>query len=350
MIIEATDLRGHTVVVLGDTRATRNAIRRYRRLGAEVLGDAVPLPGAATAPRTGATPWWEAALPGASLLVVVGEAVPGAEEAARAHRVLLLREAAAPDTGCVTLLGGGPGALDLLTLRGLRALAGADIVFHDRLGPGQEVGTMAPAAQLVDVGKLPGHHRVPQVEIERILVEAALAGKNVVRLKGGDPFVFGRGGEEVAACVAAGVPVTVIPGISSAVSVPGAAGIPVTHRGVSKLFTVVSGHDPFTEQELGHLAGLGGTIVVLMGVATLGQTAAGLLRHGLDPATPAAIIERGSTPSQRTTTARLDDLAGAALRARCHSPAVIVIGGVAALGEGPLPGILDVAGAAGAPA
>ncbi|WP_286166728.1 SAM-dependent methyltransferase [Arthrobacter sp. AQ5-05] len=175
---------------------------------------------------------------------------------------------------------------------------------------------------------------MPQSRINLLLVAEARAGRTVVRLKGGDPFVFGRGSEERDAALAAGIPVTVVPGISSAISVPGAAGIPVTARGVSKSFTVISGHDPFTEAELGHLAGIGGTLVVLMGVATLQQNVAGLLRHGLLPDTPAAIIERGFADTQRSTRATLGTLAAAARAAGCSNPAVIVIGSVAALGAG----------------
>ncbi|MGO4276887.1 uroporphyrinogen-III C-methyltransferase, partial [Paenibacillus sp. TAF58] len=130
----------------------------------------------------------------------------------------------------MTLVGGGPGDADLMTVAGRDALANADVVLHDRLGPRDDLHLLAPAARLIDVGKTPGHHAVPQREIERLLLDNALDGHHVVRLKGGDPFVFGRGGEEVIACRSAGIPVTVIPGVTSAIAVPGAAGIPVTHR------------------------------------------------------------------------------------------------------------------------
>jgi uroporphyrin-III C-methyltransferase len=150
----------------------------------------------------------------------------------------------------------------------------------------------------------------------------------VVRLKGGDPFVFGRGGEEVASCARAGVPVSVVPGVTSAIAVPAAAGIPVTHREVSRMFTVVSGHQPLTEEEHRHLAGLGGTIVVLMGVGTLPQLAAGLRRAGMAADVPAAVVERGYSDSQRTTVSSLSGIVTAAAAARCKSPAVLVIGEV----------------------
>lgn len=234
-------------------------------------------------------------------------------------------------TGRVTLIGGGPGDADLLTVRAVRALEQADVVLYDRLGPRAELERMAPHALLIDVGKLPGHHAVPQEGIEALLVEHALAGAHVVRLKGGDPYVFGRGGEEVLACHRAGVPVEVVPGVTSAISVPAAAGIPVTHRGVSHLFTVVSGHAPLTADEHEHLAGLGGTIVVLMGVNTLPSLAAGLMRSGLSATTPVAVIERGYRADQRTTHAELGDVVVAAGLAGVSSPAVIVIGDVVRL-------------------
>ncbi|MFC7401149.1 uroporphyrinogen-III C-methyltransferase [Citricoccus sp. GCM10030269] len=233
--------------------------------------------------------------------------------------------------GSVTLVGGGPGAADLLTVRALRALETADVVYFDRLAPSDDLATWAPRARLVDVGKRPGHHKVAQEEINRLLVESALSGLRVVRLKGGDPFVFGRGSEEVEACEAAGVPVSVVPGITSAVSVPAAAGIPVTARGLSKSFTVISGHDPLSEEELSGLAQLGGTAVVLMGIGTLGHTTAGLLRHGLTADTPVGIIERGCTPEQRVCIASLDRIAMTAAVQGLSSPAVLVIGEVVRL-------------------
>jgi uroporphyrin-III C-methyltransferase len=233
--------------------------------------------------------------------------------------------------GRVTLVGGGPGALELITVGGVEALREADVVLYDRLAPHDRLGELAPHALLVDVGKRPGHHAVDQREIERMLVGHALAGSRVVRLKGGDGYVLGRGGEEVAACRSAGVPVRVIPGVTSATSVPAAAGIPLTHRGVSHLFTVVSGHAPLTDDELRHLAGLGGTIVVLMGVGTLPSLVAGLCRHGLAGTTPVAAVERGFTDGQRTTISDLCGIVTAAGVAGVASPAVIVIGEVVRL-------------------
>ncbi|WP_438855721.1 uroporphyrinogen-III C-methyltransferase [Agromyces sp. M3QZ16-3] len=234
-------------------------------------------------------------------------------------------------TGRVTLVGGGPGREEFLTVAAVRALGTADVVLYDRLAPHARLAELAPDAELVDVGKRPGHHALPQEEIEALLVAHAVAGRHAVRLKGGDPYVFGRGGEEVLACHRAGVPVEVVPGVTSAVSVPGAAGIPLTHRGISRLFTVVSGHAPLSDDELRHLAGLGGTIVVLMGVGTLPQLAAGLARHGMTGSMPVAIIERGFGCDQRTTVAELSGIVSAAGLARVASPAVIVVGEVVRL-------------------
>ncbi|HWD63247.1 MAG TPA: uroporphyrinogen-III C-methyltransferase [Humibacter sp.] len=233
--------------------------------------------------------------------------------------------------GSVTLVGGGPGSAELMTAAAFDALAHADVVLYDRLAPHDRLADWAPRALLVDVGKQPGHHAVAQPEIERMLVDHALHGSRVVRLKGGDSYVFGRGGEEVLACRKAGVPVRVIPGVSSATAVPAAAGIPLTHRGISHLFTVVSGHAPLSDDEHRHLAGLGGTIVVLMGVGTLPTLSAGLARHGLDAGTPVAVIERGHTPGQRTTIAELADIVTVTASADVSSPAVIVIGEVVRL-------------------
>ncbi|WP_395725753.1 uroporphyrinogen-III C-methyltransferase [Nakamurella sp.] len=240
-----------------------------------------------------------------------------------------------PGPGRVVLVGGGPGDGDLLTLRGRRELAAADVVVVDRLAPRSVLDELGPGVLILDVGKAPGRHPVPQTEINRLLVEHAQAGRRVVRLKGGDPFVLGRGGEEVAACREAGVDVSVVPGVTSAFAVPAAAGIPVTNRGQSRQVTVISGHDAVTPDGLpvdldwAALARGHGTLVVLMGVAALPVIAAGLLGAGLDPATPVAIVENGWTPAQRVTAGRLDEIAELARGAGVESPAVIVIGAVA---------------------
>lgn len=310
------DLAGASVLVAGNAAAARRALRRYRAAGAIVSTVGCP-----ARFRTGV-------LDGVGLVAVVDDGGNWAplRSACRLHGVLVVTEPAALPGRHVTLVGGGPGPVDLLTERAKAALKEADIVYHDRLGPLEGLETLAPGAALVDVGKTPGHHKISQYEIQKLLVKAARSGSRVVRLKGGDPFVFGRGGEEVAACSAAGIPVTVVPGISSAISVPGAAGIPVTHRGISHLFTVVSGHAPLTEAELGGLVRMGGTIVVLMGIGTLPQLTAGLLRAGMNPEIPAAVVERGFRPGQRTTVATMGTLTTAA--ALCSNPAVVVIGGV----------------------
>ncbi|WP_125773087.1 uroporphyrinogen-III C-methyltransferase [Antribacter gilvus] len=235
-------------------------------------------------------------------------------------------------TGRVTLVGGGPGAADLLTLRGWRALMAADVVVADRLGPRSVLEELDPRTEVVDVGKTAGHHPVPQEEINAILVERARRGQRVVRLKGGDPFVFGRGGEEVLACRAAGVPVEVVPGVSSAVGVPELAGIPVTHRGITASFHVTSGHGGLDAAALASVRDGAATLVILMGVSMLGTIVRQSLDAGTDPATPVAIVENGSTPAQRVTRARLDEVARVAAEEGVAAPAVIVIGGVAADG------------------
>ncbi|GAA2241877.1 hypothetical protein GCM10010401_13410 [Rarobacter faecitabidus] len=237
-------------------------------------------------------------------------------------------------SGSVTLVGAGPGDPDLITVAGLRALEAADVVFADRLGPGEALRSAAPRARWVDVGKLPGWHKVPQEEINRLLVQTALAGNRVVRLKGGDPFVFGRGQEEAAACRAAGVPVRVIPGVTSAIAVPGAAGIPVTSRGLSRSVSIVTGHEEFSDEFSAAAAAIvqdGGTLVVLMGMLRLAGHLAALTGAGLDPATPAAVVQEGLTPQQRSIVATVGTLAQVAAQTGLGNPAVIVVGQVAAL-------------------
>ncbi|RYV49656.1 uroporphyrinogen-III C-methyltransferase [Pengzhenrongella frigida] len=242
------------------------------------------------------------------------------------------RRPAAPGSGRVVLVGGGPGAVDLLTLRGRRALAEADVVVTDRLGPTAVLDELPGAVEVVDVGKTPGHHAVPQHEINRILVERALRGQVVVRLKGGDPFVFGRGGEEVLACHEAGVPVEVVPGVSSVVAAPAAVGIPLTHRGTTAAYHVLNGHGGLDAAARLILAEKSATLVILMGVAVLGELVADALAHGADPATPVAIIEDGTGAHERVTRAPLDAIVDRARLAGVRSPAVIVIGDVAAPG------------------
>ncbi|MDF9875847.1 uroporphyrinogen-III C-methyltransferase [Cellulosimicrobium cellulans] len=235
--------------------------------------------------------------------------------------------------GSVTLVGGGPGAVDLLTVRGRRALAEADVVVADRLGPVDVLDELAPGVEVIDVGKTPGNHPVPQHEINAILVEQAQRGRRVVRLKGGDPFVYGRGGEEVVACREAGVPVDVVPGVSSALSVPALAGIPLTHRGTVAAFHVVSGHDGLDAAALAGVRDRTATLVVLMGVSQLARLTAQALGAGADPALPVAIVESGSTPRQRVTRAPLGEVVERAAQVGVRAPAIIVVGDVAAEGR-----------------
>ena len=235
-------------------------------------------------------------------------------------------------TGRVTLVGGGPGPGDLLTLRGRRALAEADVVVVDRLAPREVLDELGPGVLVVEVGKAPGHHVTSQTAINQLLIDHANAGSEVVRLKGGDPFVFGRGGEEVAACREAGVETSVVPGVSSAFAVPLAAGIPVTHRGVARQVTVITGHDRdgAVHADWPALARGTGTLVVLMGVAALPEISSALLAAGMVGGTPVAIVEDGGSPRQRVTVGTLDGITTEAQRRQVRAPAVVVIGAVAA--------------------
>ncbi|MEN9966830.1 MAG: uroporphyrinogen-III C-methyltransferase [Actinomycetota bacterium] len=235
-------------------------------------------------------------------------------------------------SGTVALIGGGPGDPELVTLRAKKLLAGADVVVYDRLLPFQLVEELQPRAKaglvdLIDVGKAPDNHPVPQDEINAILVREAKLGKRVVRLKGGDPYVFGRGGEELIACAEAGIEVEVVSGISSSISVPAIAGIPVTHRGVATSFTVVTGHEAVRNLA----GGRDHTVVILMGVSTLAESATALAAEGRGSDCPVAIIEDGFGPNQRVTIATLGTIASIAEATGVKAPAVIVIGDVVSL-------------------
>ncbi|HEY0807087.1 MAG TPA: uroporphyrinogen-III C-methyltransferase, partial [Pseudonocardiaceae bacterium] len=237
--------------------------------------------------------------------------------------------------GGVTLVGGGPGDPGLITVRGRQALACADVVVHDRLAPLALLADLSPSTLLIDAAKTPGGRAMPQAEINRHLVQQARLGRRVVRLKGGDPFVFGRGMEEVEACVAAGVAVDVVPGVTSAVSVPGLAGISLTHRGTAHAFTVVSGHlSPESIQstvDWPRLAHSGATLVLLMAVQTLPAITSTLLAAGMDPQTPAATVQDGGSPHQVVVRSVLGRLASDA--AEIRPPAVTVIGPVVEVGS-----------------
>lgn len=240
----------------------------------------------------------------------------------------LRRHRPSPETlGRVWLVGGGPGDTGLITARGRAVLAQADVVIVDRLGPRALLHGLSPDVEVIDVGKTSGNHPVPQHEINALLIQHAQAGRDIVRLKGGDPYVLGRGGEELAACRAAGIEVEVVPGVTSAVSVPAAAGIPVTHRGVARGFSVLTGHD-------GAAAVPGGpdhTLVLLMGVTHLADTAEALVTADRPADTPAAVIEDGYGPGQRVTVGTLATIADRAAEAGVKPPAVVVVGAVVRL-------------------
>jgi uroporphyrin-III C-methyltransferase len=243
-----------------------------------------------------------------------------------------------PVAGIVDLVGGGPGDPGLITVRGLQLLRRADVLIHDRLIGSELLGETRRDALLIDVGKGSGHTPFSQTEINDLLVDHARAGRHVVRLKGGDPFVFGRGSEEMDACRKAGVKVRVVPGVTSAIAAPAAAGIPLTARGVAHSFTVVTGHtaDGNNLPDLPDLpARPDHTLVILMGRSNLGPLAAELVARGHDPSTPAACIQSATTPNQRVTRATLATIAEAADRDGLVSPVVTVIGDVVALARHP---------------
>lgn len=244
--------------------------------------------------------------------------------------------------GAVALVGGGPGDPDLITVRGRRLLAEADVVVADRLGPRDLLDELPPHVEVIDAAKIPYGRAMAQEAINDALIEHAKAGKAVVRLKGGDPFVFGRGMEEAQQLADAGVPVTVVPGISSSISVPGAVGIPVTHRGVAHEFTVVSGHvapdDPRSLVDWESLAKLTGTLVLLMAVERIGDIADALVRHGRSADTPVAVVQEGTTATERRVDATLATVLERVRAEAVRPPAVIVIGDVVGVGIGVGPG------------
>lgn len=238
-------------------------------------------------------------------------------------------------TGSVVLVGGGPGDPQLVTLAGRAAIEAADVIVTDRLAPLAALQWARPDAEIIDVAKIPGGRSTPQETINQLLVEHATAGRQVVRFKGGDNFVFGRGGEELLACQAAGVETRLVPGVSSAIAGPALAGIPVTHRGLTQGFTVISGHvppgHPDSTLDFPALARSGATIVVMMGVRTLGAICRALVDGGLDPATPAAVVADAAMPSQRVVRATVSDIDQQARDAAMTAPAVAVVGQVAAI-------------------
>ena len=239
--------------------------------------------------------------------------------------------------GWVALVGSGPGDPELITVRGRQLLAQADVVVADRLAPRSLLTELPPDVEVVDAAKIPRGTAVPQEHINSVLVAKARAGRFVVRLKGGDPFVFGRGGEEALACLRAGIPVMVVPGVSSVAAVPAAAGVPLTHRGIAQEFHVVSGHvAPGDERSAVDWRALGSsraTLVLLMATEHLPVIAETLIRHGRNAQTPVSVITDGTLPSQRTINARLDTVARDVAGAGIKPPAVVVVGEVVTISE-----------------
>ncbi|TDQ48772.1 uroporphyrinogen-III C-methyltransferase [Actinorugispora endophytica] len=232
----------------------------------------------------------------------------------------------------VALVGGGPGDPGLITVRGRQLLSQADVVVVDRLAPTTLLDQLSGEVEVIDASKIPYGRSMAQESINDVLVDRARQGKFVVRLKGGDSFLFGRGGEEAAACAAAGVPVTVVPGVTSALAAPASAGIPVTHRGVSQDVHIVSAHvapgDERSTVDWAGIAGADGTVVALMGVERIGRIAAALIEHGRDPRTPVAVVQDATLPTQSTLLATLETVEKAADEAGVRPPAVLVIGEV----------------------
>ncbi|MEA2034538.1 MAG: uroporphyrinogen-III C-methyltransferase [Euryarchaeota archaeon] len=237
--------------------------------------------------------------------------------------------------GIVYLVGSGPGGPGLMTFRAREVIDGADVILYDQL-PGEDIINSLPeSAELIDVGKFGGHHIREQGETEKLMVEYARAGRVVVRLKGGDPFLFGRGGEEMETLRESGIPVEVVPGITSAIAVPECVGIPVTHRSYASQVTMLTGHEDPDKLKSAidweWLARSPGTLVILMGVKNLPNITVSLTENGMDENKPVAIIEKGLRPDQRVTVGTLSDIAIKAKEAGVKPPAVIVIGDVVRL-------------------
>ncbi len=248
--------------------------------------------------------------------------------------------------GKVYLVGSGPGAIGLLTQRARRVIDKADVVLYDQL-PGREILAALPVhAELINCGKYGGKHTLEQDEIETLMVDRAKHGKIVVRLKGGDPFLFGRGGEELETVRTAGIDVEMVPGISSALAVPASVGIPLTHRRYASQVTILTGHEDPTKRapalDWKLLAQIRGTIVILMGVTNLGKIADALMANGKSGNTPVAIIERGLGTDRRVTTGMLNSITSKAKKAGIKPPAVIVIGDVVSLYDPDAPDLIPV--------
>jgi uroporphyrin-III C-methyltransferase/precorrin-2 dehydrogenase/sirohydrochlorin ferrochelatase len=278
---------------------------------------------------------------GGVTVAVLGNRTPRRSAAVRDGIIAGLRDGRIPtvehrETAAgVVLVGGGPGDPELMTVAARRALSEADVVVADRLAPREVLSELSPDVELVDVAKLPRGRAASQEQINAILVDRARAGKNVVRFKGGDSFVFGRGFEEALACAEAGVPCRVVPGLTSATSVPAVAGIPVTHRGVAHDFTVVSGHVPPGDAsslvDWDAVAAMRGTVVLMMAVENLPAIAARLVTGGRAGDTPVAVVSEGTMPGERTLLSTLADVAEDLRREAVRPPAIVVVGDVVAV-------------------
>ncbi|MFS3129117.1 uroporphyrinogen-III C-methyltransferase [Nocardioides sp. Bht2] len=276
---------------------------------------------------------------GSATVAVLGNREPRRSVQLRDEIMHLLREGVISlehdRTPGVVLVGGGPGDPELVTIAARHALASADVVVADRLAPRELLDELGPDVELIDVAKLPRGRSAAQEFINEVIVERALAGKRVVRFKGGDNFVYGRGYEEVIACRAAGVPVSVVPGITSSIAVPARAGIPVTHRGVTHEFTVVSGHLPPGHPESlvawDALAKMRGTVVLMMAVENAPAIADALVAGGRPASTPTAVIQDGTMPGERTVLTTLGELAETITAEGLRPPAIIVVGDVVAV-------------------
>jgi len=276
-------------------------------------------------------------------VAVLGNRQPQRSAAVRDQIVSALRDgvidadAHRDRTPGVVLVGGGPGDPELVTVAARRVLSEADVVVADRLAPRELLSELSPDVELIDVAKLPRGRAASQEEINRVIVERARAGKRVVRFKGGDPYVFGRGFEEAIACAEAGVSCTVVPGVTSAISVPAAAGIPVTHRGVAHEFTVVSGHVPPDHDtslvDWDALSRMRGTVVLLMAVSNLPAIAERLVAGGRSATTPVAVVAEGTMPGERTVWSTLEEVAADVEREDVRPPAIVVVGEVVAVGN-----------------
>jgi uroporphyrin-III C-methyltransferase len=343
------DVAGQPVVVCGGSPGSLGVITDLREAGAvlTVYADTVPTTVRDLADRSLITwhrrPWTDTDLAAAALVVPASDRAENSRIAAAARSAgrLCLSPAdegrpsadAPTAVGHVTLVGGGPGDPGLLTVAGLAAIQSADVIICDRLAP-LAVLSQAPAGvEIIDVAKIPRGEFTSQERINELLVEHGLAGRQVVRFKGGDNFIFGRGGEELLACAEAGVPVTVIPGVSSAIAAPALAGIPLTHRSLTQGVTIVSAHlppdHPGSTLDWSALARANTTLVIMMGVATLPATTAELISQGMDPETPAATIADAGMPTQRTVRATLATIAAVTTDAAITPPAITVIGAVA---------------------